>query len=56
MMHTHRREDMTVTMHNEKTNVTVKGINAAYISSWTAMGFTVIAYESNKIVLLQKAS
>lgn len=47
---------MTVIMHNEKTNVTVKGINTAYISSWVAMGFTVIAYESNKIVLLQKAS
>lgn len=47
---------MTVTMYNEVTGVTVKGINVAYIGSWASMGFRVLAYESDKIVLLRQAS
>jgi hypothetical protein len=47
---------MTVTMYNRETDVRISGIHVAYISCWTAMGFEVEAYESDKIVLLQKAS
>lgn len=45
---------MTVTMYNEATGVTVRGINIRYINSWNKMGFKVVCYDSPKIVLLQQ--
>ncbi len=47
---------MTVTMYNKATKTTVTGIHIAYSKQWIDMGFEIIAYESNKVVLLQKAS